>query len=120
MHGFWNTGTCSIYKCQRARSEQLVIFQILVFHGVFLTFIALLVRFAGNAEILARSSHCEVKDVRRLNKWAGNRLLIPPVLAFSFAQLSIESVGQGVMGLMLLWIAIFGVIIWISIGSRRL
>jgi hypothetical protein len=98
----------------------MVVFQILVFHGVFLSFIALLVRFSGNTEILARSSHCEVKDVRRLNKFAGNRLLILPVLAFSFAQLSIESVGMGILGLMLLWIAIFGVIIWISIGSKRL
>jgi hypothetical protein len=98
----------------------MAIFQILVFHGVFLAFIALLVRFAGNTEILARSPHCEVKDIRRLNKWAGNRLFLLPVLAFSFAQLSIESVGAGILGLMVLWIAIFGVIIWINIGSKRL
>ena len=95
-----------------------MIFQILVFHGVLLTFIALLVRFSGNNAVLAGSKESGIKNLAKFNKWAGNRLLFLPILAFGIAQFSVGSVGTGILGLGILWFAIFALMIRIGIAGK--
>jgi hypothetical protein len=93
--------------------------ELLELHGVIFAFITLLLWFAGDRHVLAGSKRCGIRDVARLNRWAGNRFLILPLIAFTSARLSVADASAGFWGVLLLYTAIFGVIIWISIGGRK-
>jgi hypothetical protein len=96
-----------------------VISQTLVSFGIVLALIALAIRFAGNNAVLAGSKDAGVKDMAKLNKWVGNRFLLLPIIAFGFAPFSVNNTAVGIVGCMLLFFAVFGVIIWISVGSKQ-
>jgi hypothetical protein len=93
--------------------------QVLVLHGVIFGVCTLLLWFSGNNHVLAGSKRSGIKDVAKLNRWAGNRFLILTVVACTMARLSIGNVGAGILGFMFLWAALAGVIIWISVGGKK-
>lgn len=92
---------------------------LLVLHGIIFTVCTLFLWLAGDTHVLAGSKRSGIRDVARLNRWAGNRFLILPVIAFAMAWRSADDVAAGIQGIMYLWAAAFGVVIWISIGSKR-
>jgi len=93
--------------------------EVLLYIGLVFTVLALLVRFAGNRPVLAGSRYMNVRDMKALNIWAGNRLLLLPVMEFALALYGTDTAAKAVLSGMVTVFALFGVIVWISIGGKR-
>ena len=57
---------------------------LLIVAGSILAAVALAVRFAGGNAILSGIRPGDVPDMAKLNRWAGNRLLVLPVVSLAF------------------------------------
>lgn len=91
----------------------------LILHGIIFAVIGIVLLVAGNNHVLAGSARSGIKNIAKLNRWAARRFLILPPLAFTLAWFSRDNLTVGILGFMLLWFAVFGVIIWISVGGKK-
>lgn len=84
-----------------------------------LLLVALGVRFAGDRQVLNSIDYSTIVDREGLHRWAGNRLVLLPLVAGLFGALSLNRPVFGLVGgfvVMLLGIAVW---IWIATGSDR-
>ncbi|WP_374605057.1 hypothetical protein [Arenimonas sp.] len=92
---------------------------LLLMAGMLLGVFALAVRFAGDNAILSGIRQGDVSDMAALNRWAGNRLLVLPVVALAFGAAGLREPLYGVAGLFVLLVAGFGIIGWLMLGTER-
>ena len=84
-----------------------------------LLMVALAVRFAGNRPVLNSIDHSTIIDVAGLNRWAGNRLFLLPILSLAFGSLSLGRPALGIIGGGILVLAGILVMVRILAGSDR-
>ena len=87
--------------------------------GLILLVVALAVRFAGNAHILNVVNYAQVADVAALHRWAGNKLLVLPLLSVVIGLVSLRSPSLAFPLVFVLATAIVAVAIWVAVGSAR-
>ena len=92
---------------------------LLLVAGALLGVFALAVRFAGNTAILSGIREGDVPDMAALNRWAGNRLMLLPVVALGFGAAGLREPLYGLAGLFVLLVAGFGIIGWLLLGAER-
>lgn len=80
---------------------------------------ALAVRFAGNTAVLAGVDLSNVRDMTLLNRWAGNRLLLLPLVALGFGGAGLSRPALGLVGLGVLLVLGIVVIVWIMVGADK-
>ena len=81
--------------------------------------VALAVRFAGGAKTLNVVDYARVPDPVALHRWAGNRLLVLPLLflvggyiSYAFPTLALLILGAAT-------VACLGVVAWLAVGAER-
>lgn len=98
----------------------MVIFSIvLLIAGVILAIAALAVRFAGNTPILAGVDVTRVQDMAGLNRWAGDRLLLLPIVALGFGIAGVWRPVIGLVGAGFVVLVGIAVVVWILVGAER-
>ena len=79
---------------------------------------ALAVRHAGSARVLNSIDYSNVTDPAGLNRWAGNRLLLLPLLSLASGALSLGRPVLAIVGGGVVMLAAVLVVIWIGVGSE--
>ena len=92
---------------------------LLIVAGSILAAVALAVRFAGGNAILSGIRPGDVPDMAKLNRWAGNRLLVLPVVSLAFGVAGLRDPVYGLVGVGVLVIVGFATIIWLMLGTER-
>lgn len=92
---------------------------LLLMAGLLLGAFALAVRFAGDDAILSGVRKGDVPDMGALNRWAGNRLLLLPVVAIGFGAAGLSNPIYGLVGVFVLLAAGFVVIARLITGMER-
>jgi hypothetical protein len=92
---------------------------LLIVAGSILAALALAVRFAGGNAILSGVRPGDVPDMAVLNRWAGNRLLILPVVSLAFGVAGLREPVYGLVGVGVLVIVGFATITWLMLGTER-
>jgi hypothetical protein len=83
-----------------------------------LSIVALAVRFGGGSRPLNVVDYAQIQDVAAYNRWAGNRLLLLPLLALIFTIVAAQRHALAVPLLIFLFGAILVVLFWVVIGNR--
>ena len=91
---------------------------LLMFAGITLV-AALAVRFSGNDSILSGIDTQNISDMAAANQYAGNRLLLVPLVAFPFGFIGIKTPIIGFIGGFVVALAFIGVFAWIAIGVEK-
>ena len=81
--------------------------------------IALAVRFAGTSKILNTVDYSRVTNIAELHRWAGNRLLLLPVISALLGALSLFRPELWLICIVLFVASILGVAIWLTISSAQ-
>ena len=92
---------------------------LLIVAGSILAVLALAVRFAGGNAILSGVQPGDVPDMAELNRWAGNRLFILPVVSLAFGVAGLRDPVYGLIGVGVLVIVGFATIMWLMLGTDR-
>lgn len=92
---------------------------LLLLAGLLLGMMALAVRFAGDNAILSGTRPGDVPDMAAMNRWAGNRLLLLPLVALGFGAAGLREPVYGLVGLFVLLVVGFATIAWLLIGAER-
>ena len=91
---------------------------LLLFSGLMLV-IGLAVRFSGRSTVFIVHEPEKVKDMAALNRYAGNRLLLVPLVGFPFGVQGLEAPVVGLLGGFVTGLALVAVLIWVSVGVER-
>ncbi len=91
----------------------------LIVAGSILLAVALAVRFAGDGAVLSGLRSGDVSDMPRLNRWAGNRLLLLPAVSLSFGVAGLNDPIYGLVGIGALVIVGFAVMVWLLLGAEK-
>ena len=98
----------------------MAIFSILLLLVTPILFVAALsVRFAGDRRVLNSIDYSTIIDPAALNRWAGNRLILLPVLSLSFGVLSLNRQPLSIIGCGVVALAGLLVVVWIGAGSDK-
>ncbi len=81
--------------------------------------VALAVRFAGTSQILNIVDYARVANVTGLHRWAGNRLLLLPVISLLLGVLSLYQPAYSVICIILFVVSVISVVVWLAIGSNQ-
>ena len=92
----------------------------LIVAGAILAAIALAVRFAGDNAILSGVRPGDVPNMAELNRWAGNRLLVLPVVSLAFGVAGLRDPVYALVGVGALVIVGFATIMWLMVGTERI
>ena len=92
---------------------------LLLIAGGPLAIAALAVRFAGVTPVLSGLRTSAISDMAAFNRWAGNHLLVLPLIAFVFGGLGLHRPMCGPIGLMVLVVAGAIVLARIMLGAER-
>ena len=92
---------------------------LLIVAGCILAAVALAVRFAGDNAILSGVQLGDVPDMAELNRWAGNRLLVLPVVSLAFGVAGLRDLVYGLVGVGVLAVVGFATIMWLMLGTER-
>ena len=87
--------------------------------GAILAAVALAVRFAGTDAILTGVRPGDVRHMAALNRWAGNRLLILPVVSLASGVAGLRDPVYALVGVGVLVCAGFATIMWLLLGAER-
>ena len=77
------------------------------------------VRFAGPRIVLNTIDHSNITDLPGLNRWAGNRLFLLPIISLIFGALSLQRPSLGIIGGGIVVLATLLVVVWIAAGSDK-
>jgi hypothetical protein len=91
---------------------------LLLFAGVALV-IGLAVRFSGRHPVLSGVDATRITDMAALNRYAGHRLLLVPLVAFPLGIAGLERPLVGLFGGFVVALVLIGVVIWIAVGIER-
>ena len=80
---------------------------------------ALAVRFAGMNRILNIVDYARVNDIEELHRWAGNRLLLLPLVSVAIGALSQRNPALAIPLIIVLVMAVMGMVMWIAAGSGK-
>ena len=80
---------------------------------------ALAVRFAGTNRILNIVDYARVTDIPALHRWAGNRLLLLPLVSAAIGLASLRHPALALPLIIVLVMAVLGVVMWIAAGSGK-
>ena len=92
---------------------------LLIVAGSVLAALALAVRFAGHNAILSGVRPGDVSNMAELNRWAGNRLLVLPVVSLAFGVAGLRDPIYGLVGVGALVILGFATVMWLMLGTER-
>ena len=92
---------------------------LLLISGAILAVAALAVHFAGNAAVVAGVDLSQVRDLATFNRWAGNRLLLLPVVALGFGYAGLTRPILALAGLAVLVVLGIVVVVWILVGAEK-
>ena len=81
--------------------------------------IALAVRFAGTGKILNIVDYTRVSNIPELHRWAGNLLLLLPVISFVLGVLSLYQPTYSVICFILFVVSVISVVVWLTISSSQ-
>jgi hypothetical protein len=81
--------------------------------------IALAVRFAGTSKILNIVDYARVSNIPDLHRWAGNRLLVLPLISSSLGVLSFYQPNYSIICFVLFVVSVISVVIWLAISSSQ-
>ena len=80
---------------------------------------ALAVRFAGTNRILNIVDYARVADIPALHRWAGNRLLLLPLVSAAIGLAGLRYPALAIPLIAGLVMAVLGVVMWIAAGSGK-
>jgi hypothetical protein len=81
--------------------------------------VALAVRFAGASQILNIVDYARVSNIADLHRWAGNRLLLLPLISLLLGLFSLYQPAYSFICFMLFVVSVLSVVIWLVISSSR-
>ena len=81
--------------------------------------VALAVRFAGSNQILNIIDYKRVTSVPDLHRWAGNRLLLLPVISLVLGVFSLYQPAYSVICFILFVLSVISVAVWLAISSSQ-
>jgi len=97
--------------------DRLFVFQLVA--APILLVVALAVRFAGTSPILNVVDYSSVGDITGLHRWAGNRLLVLPVVSLVLGIVSLKFPALALPSVFIFVAAVFGVCIWLASGASK-
>jgi len=91
---------------------------LLMFAGITLV-AALAVRFSGKDSILSGIDTQNMSNMAAVNRYAGNRLLLVPLVAFPLGFAGLKTPIIGLIGGFVVALTFISVFIWVAIGVER-
>jgi hypothetical protein len=77
------------------------------------------VRFGGDSRLLNLVDYSQLSDIPSFNRWAGNRLLLLPMIAITCAVLSLKQPALAVPMLIVFILAFLAIVYWVAIGASK-